>query len=127
MKGKHVKKYVRVNSDFDQKGNLFPRSISLDDGKAYRIDCVKSIRYSLSPDSFQDDCYTVVINGQTTHLFFEKSRSYADDHLGRWFVILRQKAPLSKQNEGRGLNVYSFPKGKDGQTAQGRVPSAQTV
>ena len=127
MKGKYVKKYVRVNSDFDQKGNLFPRSISLDDGKAYQIEYVKGVMYSLSPDTFRDNRYTVVINGKTTHLYFEKSRSYADDRLGRWFVILRQKAPFSVPTEGRGLNVYSFPKGKDGKTAQGRVPAAQTV
>ena len=77
--------YVKVNSDFDATGYMQPRMITWADGRVFRIETVKDFRPagSESPDS---DCYTIVINGETKYLFFEKASRYQSSRLGRWYV-----------------------------------------
>lgn len=84
---KHERIYVKVNSDFDSTGYMHPRSITWNDGRIFRIDAVKDFR----PSSFIEkdlpgDCYTVVIGGETKHLFFERTDERFAGHFGRWFV-----------------------------------------
>ena len=126
MAKQYLKIYVSVNSDFDKMGNLYPRKIRMSDGRSYEIDSVNHIRHIQSPNRYEWDCYNVLINGQPVHLFFEKMTALPADRLGRWFVCLKQPVFLSKE-EGRALNVYSFPEGKNGPTTEGWLPSAKTV
>ena len=66
--------YVNVNSDFDSTGYMMPRSITWKDGRTFRIESVKDFRpASAYRKGMQGDCYTVVIKGETRHLFFEKT------------------------------------------------------
>jgi len=79
--------YVKVNSDFDSTGFMQPRSIIWEDGRTFKIDAVKDFRPASSLDQgLPGDCYTVVIMGETRHLFFERSRDRFASHFGRWFV-----------------------------------------
>lgn len=79
--------YVKVTSDFDATGYMQPRSITWKDGRTFKIDAVKDFRPASSIDQkLPGDCYTVVIHGETKHLFFERSRDHFASHFGRWFV-----------------------------------------
>ena len=79
--------YVKVNSDFDSTGFMQPRSIIWQDGRVFPIDSVRDFRPASSLDqSLPGDCYTVVIKGETKHLFFERSQDRFASHFGRWFV-----------------------------------------
>ena len=61
---------VEVNADIDTTGFVTPRSILWSDGRVFRIDEVRSFRpASTINKSLPGDCYTVVINGKTRHLF----------------------------------------------------------
>lgn len=84
---KHERIYVKVNSDFDSTGYMQPRTITWSDGRIFRIEAVKDFR----PSSFIEkdlpgDCYTVLINGEIKHLFFERTDERFAGHFGRWFV-----------------------------------------
>ena len=79
--------YVNVNSDFDSTGYMQPRSITWEDGRTFKIDAVKDFRpASAVRKGMPGDCYTVVIKGETRHLFFEKSNGLFATRVGRWFV-----------------------------------------
>ncbi len=79
--------YVKVNSDFDSTGFMQPRAIIWKDGRIFKIDAVKDFRPASSVEKgLPGDCYTVVINGETRHLFFERSHDHFASHFGRWFV-----------------------------------------
>lgn len=79
--------YVKVNSDFDSTGFMQPRSIIWKDGRVFPIDAVRDFRPASSVDhSLPGDCYTVVIRGETKHLFFERCQDRFASHFGRWFV-----------------------------------------
>ena len=79
--------YVKVNSDFDSTGFMQPRSIIWQDGRVFPIDSVRDFRPASSLDQrLPGDCYTVVIKGETKHLFFERSQDRFASHFGRWFV-----------------------------------------
>ena len=79
--------YVNVNSDFDSTGYMLPRSITWADGRTFKIDAVKDFRPASSVrKGMPGDCYTVVIKGETRHLFFEKSNELFATRVGRWFV-----------------------------------------
>ena len=79
--------YVKVSSDFDRTGYMQPTSITWVDGRVFKIDDVKDFRPASSIDrSLPGDCYTVVIKGETKHLFFEKSDPRFASKVGRWFV-----------------------------------------
>ena len=68
--------YVKVNSDFDSTGFMQPRSITWADGRVFQIDSVKDFRPASSVSrGLPGDCYTVMIKGETKHLFFERSDS----------------------------------------------------
>ncbi len=79
--------YVKVNSDFDCTGYMQPRSIVWRDGRVFRIDEIRDFRPASSLDQeLPGDCYTVVINGETRHLFFERTNGRFASRVGRWFV-----------------------------------------
>ena len=79
--------YVKVNSDFDNTGFMQPRSITWKDGRTFIIDAVKDFRPASSiSQGLPGDCYTVVIRGETKHLFFERSDDRFASRFGRWFV-----------------------------------------
>jgi len=79
--------YVKVSSDFDRTGYMQPTAITWEDGRVFKIDDVKDFRPASSLDrSLPGDCYTVVIKGETKHLFFEKSDPRFASKVGRWFV-----------------------------------------
>ena len=79
--------YVKVNSDFDSTGYVQPRSITWKDGRVFKIDAVKYFRPSTSIEhGLPGDCYTIVINGELKHLFFERIDPRFTGRLGRWFV-----------------------------------------
>lgn len=79
--------YVKVNSDFDATGYMQPRSITWTDGRSFKIDQVKDYRpASAMGSNCSGDCYTVVIRGETKHLFFERTDPHFRSTIGRWFV-----------------------------------------
>lgn len=79
--------YVKVNSDFDSTGFMQPRSIIWKDGRVFNIEAVKDFRPASSIErGLPGDCYTVVIQGETKHLFFERSSDRFHNTFGRWFV-----------------------------------------
>ncbi len=79
--------YVNVNSDFDSTGYMLPRSITWKDGRTFRIESVRDYRpASAFREGMPGDCYTVVIKGETRHLFFEKTGDLFSTRVGRWFV-----------------------------------------
>ena len=79
--------YVKVNSDFDATGFMQPRSITWKDGRVFKIEAVKDFRpASYISRELSGDCYTVVIKGETKHLFFERSDPHFATKVGRWFV-----------------------------------------
>ncbi len=95
--------YVRVNSDFDTTGYMQPKSIIWNDGRVFNIDSIQDFRPvsaygqfplgsakndpDISPaPGFSGDCYTIVIQGEVRHLFFERTDPLFADRVGRWFV-----------------------------------------
>ena len=84
--------YVKVNSDFDATGYMQPKTITWSDGRRFIIDAVKDYRPAgNNHDSRNCDCYTIVINGKTKYLFFERASSYQRSAFGRWYVECPQK------------------------------------
>ncbi len=80
--------YVSVNSDFDSTGYVQPRSVTWQDGRTFQIDRVKDFRPADTVGlHLSGDCYTVVINGKETHLYFERTDPQLfRSRVGRWFV-----------------------------------------
>ncbi len=79
--------YVKVTSDFDATGYMQPRTITWKDGRTFRIDSVKDFRPASSVErGLSGDCYTIVIQGETRHLFFERGDRRFASCFGRWFV-----------------------------------------
>ena len=79
--------YVNVLSVFDTVGYMQPRAIIWKDGRTFRIDSVKDYRpASFFRPGMRGDCYTVVIRGETKHLFFEKTGDLFPAQVGRWYV-----------------------------------------
>ena len=79
--------YVNVNSDFDATGYMLPRAITWKDGRTFKIESVKDYRpASAFRKGMAGDCYTVVIKGETRHLFFEKTGDLFATRGGRGFV-----------------------------------------
>ena len=80
--------YVKVKADFQEDGTVYPREIIWEDYKVYEIDLVLDIKRAGSmKTSTQDDRYTVLINGQKKHLFFERNLALKGNNIGRWYVI----------------------------------------
>ena len=79
--------YVKVNSDFDSAGYMRPRSITWTDGRTFPIEAVRDFRPAGSAGNlFLGDCFTVLIQGQEKHLFFERTDPRFAGRVGRWFV-----------------------------------------
>lgn len=81
------KTYVSVMTEFLADGQMRPRSLVWENGTRYEIDRVLSVRPSYSAKAGgQGDRYTILVNGQRTYLFFERSAKLTGDVIGRWFV-----------------------------------------
>ncbi|MCQ2417792.1 MAG: hypothetical protein MJ071_08290 [Oscillospiraceae bacterium] len=79
--------YVKVTSDFDSTGYMQPKMITWSDGRRFRIEAVKDYR----PSNNYCDCYTIVVNGETKYLFFERANNLQRSAVGRWYVECPQK------------------------------------
>ena len=83
--------YVKVNSDFDSTGYMQPKSITCTDGRTFPIEAVRAFRPAGSANNdFSGDCFTVLIQGQEKHLFFEPVDRRFAGRVGRWFVERRK-------------------------------------
>lgn len=79
--------YVKVNSDFDSTGYMQPKSITWADGRTFPIDAVRDFRPAgTTNNNYAGDCFTVLIQGQEKHLFFEHIDRRFTGRIGRWFV-----------------------------------------
>ena len=79
--------YVKANSDFDSTGYMQPKSITWADGRTFPIDAVRDFRPAgTANNNFSGDCFTVLIQGQEKHLFFEHIDRRFSGRIGRWFV-----------------------------------------
>lgn len=84
---KPEKIYVKVTAEFDITGYMLPVSITWADGRIFPIKEVRDYRPAGTTGSnFHGDCFTVLINGQEKHLFFEKTDQRFSGRTGRWFV-----------------------------------------
>ena len=83
----NIKVYVEVMVSFDEDGRMLPKMLVWEDGRKYCIDRVTDIRQAAAMKAGgQGDRYTVIINGQQSHLFFERSTNLSGNVIGRWFV-----------------------------------------
>ena len=83
----NTKVYVAVKANFREDGVLIPFELTWEDGHQYIIDRVVDIRQAAAMRAGgQGDRYTVIINGQRSYLFFERSTNLTGNILGRWFV-----------------------------------------
>ena len=79
--------YVKVDSTFDTTGFMQPKSITWTDGRTFLIDAVRDFRPAgTASNSYNGDCFTVLIGEQEKHLFFEHLDPRFNGRLGRWFV-----------------------------------------
>ena len=79
--------YVKVTSEFDSTGYMLPTSITWADGRTFPIDKVRDFRPAgMADNGVSGDCFTVLIQGQEKHLFFEHIDPRFTGRLGRWFV-----------------------------------------
>lgn len=80
--------YVEVNSDFDPTGYMQPRSVTWKDGRTFIIDKVKGFcSTNIFHEGKSNFCFTVMINGEEKHLYFEPADSVFSSRIGRWYVI----------------------------------------
>lgn len=78
---------VGVASEFDSTGYMQPTSITLADGRTFPIETVRDFRPAGTADNdCNGDCFTVLIQGQEKHLFFERIDPRFTGRLGRWYV-----------------------------------------
>jgi len=83
----NIKVYVEVTVTMDEEGRMLPKMLVWEDGRKYLIDKVTDIRQAAAMKAGgQGDRYTVIINGQQSHLFFERSTNLSGNVIGRWFV-----------------------------------------
>ena len=89
----NIKVYVEVMVSFDEDGRMLPKMLVWEDGRKYCIDRVTDIRQAAAMKAGgQGDRYTVIINGQQSHLFFERSTNLSGNVIGRWFVERKVEA-----------------------------------
>lgn len=82
-----AKVYVAVKADFREDGIMLPREITWEDGMKYEVDRVIDIRQAPALKAGgQGDRYTIMVQGQRSYLFFERSTDRAGNNIGRWFV-----------------------------------------
>ncbi len=78
--------YVKVTSTIDNTGYMRPLAITWEDGRTFRIQEIRDFRPASTIADLPGDCYTVLINGQEKHLFFERMPACFPGHFGRWYV-----------------------------------------
>lgn len=84
---KSLKVYVQVNVCFREDGVMLPREIIWEDGAHYGIDRVTDIRQAAAMKAGgQGDRYTIIVHGQRSYLYFERSANQTGNNIGRWFV-----------------------------------------
>ena len=85
---------VEVVVDFQRNGDMIPREIVwIDDSGEevrYPIDRIKDVCQAASRRAGgQGDRYTILVNGQETYLFFERSANLTGRVIGTWYVERR--------------------------------------
>ena len=81
------KVYVAVKADFSEEGIMLPREITWEDGKKFEIDRIIDIRQAPALKAGgQGDRYTIMVRGNQSYLFFERSTNLTGNIIGRWFV-----------------------------------------
>ena len=81
------KVYVAVKADFSEEGLMLPREITWEDGKKFEIDRIIDIRQAPALKAGgQGDRYTIMVRGNQSYLFFERSTNLTGNVIGRWFV-----------------------------------------
>ena len=81
------KVYVAVKADFSEDGIMLPREITWEDGKKFEIDRIIDIRQAPALKAGgQGDRYTIMVRGNQSYLFFERSTNLTGNVIGRWFV-----------------------------------------
>lgn len=84
---KLLKVYVAVKADFSEEGIMLPREITWEDGKKFEIDRIIDIRQAPALKAGgQGDRYTIMVRGNQSYLFFERSANLTGNVIGRWFV-----------------------------------------
>jgi hypothetical protein len=87
---KNCKVYVKVQTDIDEDGRMFPRRITWEDGRSFDIDRVGAVRPAYAAKAGgQGDRYTIYVNGLQRYLFFERSANINGNVIGRWFLERR--------------------------------------
>ena len=82
-----VKVYVPVSAIFTATGEVRPMALVWEDGHVFEIDKVLDVRPAPALKAGgHGDRYTVLINGKTSYLFFERTGLISGTCLGRWFV-----------------------------------------
>ena len=85
------KVYVAVKADFSEEGIMLPREITWEDGKKFEIDRIIDIRQAPALKAGgQGDRYTIMVRGNQSYLFFERSTNLTGNVIGRWFVERKQ-------------------------------------
>lgn len=78
--------FVQVSIDVDRTGYMQPKSITWQDGRNFDIEKTVDCRpASNMHPGLSGDCYTIVVRGQTKHLFFERSTQQSGGRIGRWY------------------------------------------
>ena len=99
--------YVKVDSTFDPTGFMQPTSITWSDGRTFPIETVRDFRPAGTADNgYSGDCFTVLIQGQEKHLFFEHRPSL---HRTAWPLVCGADGTISSSNE-RSLSMTIFEK-----------------
>ena len=81
------KVYVNVRAAFLPDGKMLPEELTWEDGTPYTIDRILNMKPSVARKAGgQGDCYTILVNGKQSHLFFERSTNLTGTYIGRWFV-----------------------------------------
>jgi len=81
------KVYVAVKAEFSEEGIMLPREITWEDGKKFEIDRIIDIRQTPALKAGgQGDRYTIMVRGNQSYLFFERSTNLTGNVIGRWFV-----------------------------------------
>ena len=66
---------------------MLPREITWEDGKKFEIDRIIDIRQAPALKAGgQGDRYTIMVKGNQSYLFFERSTNLTGNVIGRWFV-----------------------------------------
>lgn len=93
LPGEAYKAYVAVVAEIRDDGMMLPLIIKWEDGIKYEVDRVLDVRPGYAAKAGgQGDRYIIMVNGQRTYLYFERSTNITGNIIGRWFV--ERKVPL---------------------------------